>query len=268
MQGQVRVAGFDVVHESAAARRSLGYLAEEQTLDTEFRVEEFLALRAALKGVSLRASRQRVEEVCHQLDLQSHRRHLISQLSKGYRQRVGLADALLAQPQVLLLDEPTDGLDPVQRASTLRLIADLARRHTVLLSTHVLPEAESICERLLILDRGRLLADGAPSELLSAQGPSRVILAQCEGPAEALCAALSQVPGVASVRLQPARPRQPDVASGGSLTLRIELADAAERAVSDRIARAILSQGQLLSLSPQPRSIASLFQQLTQPIEE
>lgn len=265
--GRVRIAGCDVVQQGSAARRALGYLPEELPLDGEFRIEEFLGLRAALKGLDARQQRQRVDEVCTLLDLQGQRRQLIVQLSKGYRQRVGLADALLASPPVLLLDEPTDGLDPPQRAQTLRLIADLAQRHTVLLSTHVLPEAESICQRLLILDRGRLLADGSPSSLLADQPASHILLLQCAGPADALCTAVRQVAGVAAVTPRPGTgPAVGDddpSALAQTVTLLVELAPDAEPATADRIARAVLPLGRLLALAPQPRSLVSLFQQLT-----
>lgn len=273
--GRAQIAGFDVVTQARAARHALGYVPEEPVLDTEFRVAEFLDLRAALKGVPAAERRLRVEEVSHRIGLLEHRRTLIAQLSKGYRQRVALADALLAQPPVLLLDEPTDGLDPSQRAQTLRLIADLALRHTVLLSTHILPEAESVCQRLLILDRGRLLAEGAPACLLPAAASASPLLLHCQGPADQICEAVRHVEGVVAVRLlapawqvAPApAPAGAALAAGVEAMLQIDLADAGDRQAADRIARVVLPMGRLLSLAPQHRSLAALLRQPTHPPE-
>lgn len=271
--GRAQVAGFDVVTQARAARHALGYVPEEPVLDAEFRVGEFLELRAALKGVPAAECRPRVEEVSDRLGLLDQQRRLIAELSKGYRQRVGLADALLAQPPVLLLDEPTDGLDPVQRAQTLRLIADLARRHTVLLSTHILPEAESVCQRVLILDRGRLVAEGAPACLLPTSPSASPLLLHCQGPIAEICEVVRQVEGVSAVRLlTPALHVAPACAddafaSDVEAMLQIDLADACDRQAADRIARAVLPMGRLLSLAPQPASAAALFPQQTHPPE-
>lgn len=272
--GRARVAGLDVVREGPSARRALGYLPEEPVLDGEFRVVEFLHLRAALKGLSARQQRQRADEVCQQLGLQSQSRTLIRQLSKGYRQRVALADALLAKPAVLLLDEPTDGLDPTQRQQTLRLIASLAQQHTVLLSTHVLPEAESICQRVLILDRGRLLAAGTPTDLQRAQAGTARLLLRCEGHAPQLIEAVRAVHGVDEVQPLAAMGRpDPACTDDGSstdfgITLQIDLRDASDRHAADRIARAVLPVGRLLSIASPQRSLDTLFQQLTRPVEQ
>ncbi|HEX8953157.1 MAG TPA: ATP-binding cassette domain-containing protein, partial [Polyangia bacterium] len=138
--GQVSICGIDVAADPLAARARLGYLPESVPLYPEQRVEEYLSYRAALKGVPRRERRARIDEALAAVALAPERRRVIGQLSKGYRQRVGLADALLHQPDVLILDEPTDGLDPNQRRDTLALIARLGKERTVVLSTHILPE--------------------------------------------------------------------------------------------------------------------------------
>lgn len=163
--GEVRVAGHDVQTESLAVRRHIGYLPENCPLYPEMRVDEYLRYRAALKGVAAHRVRERVEAVKRQCGLADAGRRIIGQLSKGYRQRVGMADALVHEPPLLILDEPTIGLDPGQIRQTRDLIRSLAEHHTIVLSTHILPEVEAVCRRILILHRGRLVADDAAERL-------------------------------------------------------------------------------------------------------
>lgn len=268
--GRAAIAGYDLSRDRAAAQGSLGYLPEEAAFDGEFRVSEFLQQRAAIKGVAARGRSSRVTEVLAQVGLAHAGRQLIGQLSKGYRQRLGLADALLADPQVLLLDEPTDGLDPTQRAQTLQLIAALAQRHTVLLSTHVLPEAELICQRALILDAGRIVAGGTPTELTAGLAIADHIVLRCRGDQDALLTALSGVVGVASVSAAPdgAMPdaAEPSAAAGAVLRMNIELLPDHPQRTVDRIARSVLEIGELYSLTPQRRSLDVLFRHLTRKV--
>ncbi len=163
--GSVTVAGLDVLRESLKVRQQLGYLPENVPLYGEMRVEEYLRFRARLKGVTVRDAKSAVERAMGQCGLVPMRTRIVGQLSKGYRQRVGLADVLVAQPRLLILDEPTGGLDPHQRKEVLELIKGLAHDHTVLLSSHVLAEIETIATRVMIIQKGRLLASGRPSEL-------------------------------------------------------------------------------------------------------
>ena len=163
--GNVRVAGLDVLAESLKIRQLLGYLPENVPLYPELRVEEYLHFRGRLKGVAVREAKSAVERAMGQCGLLHMRRRIVGQLSKGYRQRVGLADALISRPRLLILDEPTGGLDPHQRKEVLELIKGLAHEHTVLLSSHVLAEIESISTRVMIIQKGRLLANGRVGEL-------------------------------------------------------------------------------------------------------
>src|SRR5207244_2467069 len=144
--GVARVAGFDVMLQSTEVRENIGYLPESVPLYPEMRVEEYLAFRAKLKGVSRTDRVKRVEYGLERCRLLTVRRRLINTLSKGYRQRVGLADAMIHNPPILILDEPTAGLDPLQIRETLALIKELGQSHTVLLSTHILSEVEAVCE--------------------------------------------------------------------------------------------------------------------------
>jgi ABC-2 type transport system ATP-binding protein len=156
--GTVRIGGYDVFHEPDEVRRRIGYMPENNPLHMEMRVREYLKFRARLKGLGRTRTRERVATVLEQCDLKDVQKRIIGQLSKGYKQRVGLADALVHEPELIILDEPTIGLDPNQLRAVRQLIKDLGGRHTVLLSTHILPEVEMTCSRVLILHSGQILA--------------------------------------------------------------------------------------------------------------
>src|SRR5919198_99687 len=159
--GKASIDGKDVFWDTIAARRRIGYLPESNPLYAEMRVEEYLRFRGGLKGMTNRETKQRLGYVLDRCWLRDVRRQLIGTLSKGYRQRVGLADALLAEPPVLILDEPTAGLDPTQIRSTRALIKELGREHTVLLSTHILSEVEMACDSAIIIHKGRVAERGS-----------------------------------------------------------------------------------------------------------
>jgi len=156
--GDIRIAGHDLLNESIEVRKKIGYMPENVPLYPDMRVQEFLAYRAGLKRVGGREIKKRVSEVMFKCGLHDVSRKLIGNLSRGYRQRVGLADALVNDPQLLILDEPTAGLDPNQIRSVRDLIKELGREHTILLSTHILPEVEMVCNRAVIINRGKIEA--------------------------------------------------------------------------------------------------------------
>jgi len=164
--GRASIAGFDVFAQSLQARAHLGYMPENVPLYSDMRVTEYLNYRAALKGVPHRRISERVGDVRELCGLKDVERKLIGTLSKGYRQRVGLADALVAEPDLLILDEPTIGLDPNQIRQVRELIKNLGRQHTILLSTHILPEVEMTCSRVIIIHKGRIEACDTPDNLL------------------------------------------------------------------------------------------------------
>ena len=157
-RGTARVAGFDVFHEAEEVRRRIGYMPENNPLHLDMRVREYLRFRARLKGLGGRRRRQRVDAVLQQCGLTEVQNRIIGQLSKGYRQRVGLADALVHEPDLIILDEPTIGLDPHQIRAVRALIKELGQKHTVFLSTHILSEVEMTCSRVIIIHQGRILA--------------------------------------------------------------------------------------------------------------
>lgn len=168
--GTASIDGYDVFWKPLEVRRRIGYMPENCPLYTDMRVHEYLRFRAGLKAIHGKAARQRVNYVMERCWLDGVERQLIGTLSKGYRQRVGLADALLADPPVLILDEPTSGLDPKQIRETRALIKELAVQHTLLLSTHILPEVEKTCQKIIIIDRGRVAAAGELDTLRATYG--------------------------------------------------------------------------------------------------
>ncbi len=242
--GRVELCGIDVAADPLAARARLGYLPESVPLYPEQRVDEYLAYRAALKSVPRRERRARIDEALAAVALTPERRRVIGQLSKGYRQRVGLADALLHRPDVLILDEPTDGLDPNQRRDTLALIAALGKERTVILSTHILPEVESVCARVVILDRGRVIVEGRPADLVDAD---RDLVLLARGDREAIVAALRAVDGVTDIVVQ----------DGDAYRVK------SARDVREAVARAVLTVGELRELRPAALGLERLFAQLT-----
>lgn len=187
--GSASVAGFDVLTQSMDVRRCVGYLPESVPLYPEMRVREYLNFRGKLHGLSPGERAAAITRVADRCWLGEVIDRPIGHLSKGYRQRVGLADALLHNPKILILDEPTVGLDPTQIRETRSLIRDLAREHTVMLSSHILPEVEATCQRIIIINRGRLVASGTPAELRTrVAGEGKLIAEVKTAPQEALAA--------------------------------------------------------------------------------
>jgi ABC-2 type transport system ATP-binding protein len=195
--GQASIAGFDVFWQPLEARRHIGYLPENCPLYTDMRVGEYLRFRAGLKGLHGGKAGERCDYVMRRCWLRDVHRQLIGTLSKGFRQRVGLADTLLADPPVLILDEPTAGLDPTQIHESRKLIRELGKEHTILLSTHILPEVEMTCDRVIIIHRGRVAASASLAEVAAPPGAPRVLIADVEGKVDP--APVRAVPGVGSV---------------------------------------------------------------------
>jgi ABC-2 type transport system ATP-binding protein len=202
--GTVRVAGLDVFHDSMEVRRRIGFMPENNPLHSDMRVREYLKFRARLKGLSRKKSRERVDIVMQQCGLTDVARRIIGQLSKGYRQRVGLADALVHEPELIILDEPTIGLDPHQIRSVRQLIKSLATTHTVLISTHILPEAEMTCNRMLIMYEGKILAADTPDNLQRQMSSNSQVIAEIAAPAAVLRECWMQMPEVEQFDVSPA----------------------------------------------------------------
>jgi ABC-2 type transport system ATP-binding protein len=199
--GGATINGFDIFRQSEQVRQNLGYLPENVPLYLEMRVDEYLDFRGRLRGMDRDSRRKRTDYVVDRCWLSSVRRRVIGHLSKGYRQRVGLADSLLHNPAVLILDEPTVGLDPSQIRETRKLIKDLGGDHTVMLSTHILPEVEAVCDHVIVIAGGKIVAQGSPDELRNSRRMQARVLVECRGPAEQVKNALSRVAGVGKVEV-------------------------------------------------------------------
>ncbi|MBI5387280.1 MAG: ATP-binding cassette domain-containing protein [Verrucomicrobia bacterium] len=194
--GTVRVAGLDVFTQADEVRRRIGYMPENNPLHKEMRVREYLKFRARLKGLSRPRSRERADVVMQQCALTEVSHRIIAHLSKGYQQRVGLADALVHEPELILLDEPTQGLDPNQIRAVRQLVKDLGKSHTILLSSHILPEVEMTCTRVLILHHGRILAADTPENLQKDQDEAGQVVAEIAAPREELRLAWEHTPEI------------------------------------------------------------------------
>ncbi len=197
--GSACVAGFDCRRDSLSVRRRVGYLPESNPLYPEMRVSEYLHFRASIKGVQRRERRMRVEEACDRCGLKNRQHSIIATLSKGYRQRVGLADAILHRPEVLILDEPTIGLDPNQMREVRILIRELGRDRTVLLSTHILSEVEKVCRRILIVNLGAIVAEGTPQQISEQLMKTGRLYLQVRGDGKGVKEVLDAMPGIMNV---------------------------------------------------------------------
>ncbi|MBI4336745.1 MAG: ATP-binding cassette domain-containing protein [Chloroflexi bacterium] len=253
--GAAKIAGFDVQTQSLDARKHIGYLPETVPLYTEMTVEDYLAYMGRIRSMDSRRLKRRMDEVIDIVRIGDYRNTHIGKLSKGYRQRVGLAQAVLHEPEVLILDEPTIGIDPIQVVETRHLIRSLGQDHTVILSTHILPEVSAVCQRVLIIHEGEVVAEDTPTNLAERlQGTERIEL-EVLGPAKEVVSALRAVPGVADVR------RQGDGATANHVYL-VECRRGAD--LREQLAKTIVQHGWgLLKLGSVSMSLEEVFLQLT-----
>ncbi len=200
--GSARVAGYDVFTQSMEVRQQIGYLPESVPLYSEMRVAPYLDFVAEVKGVGRSGRKARVAEVMDRCLITDVQNRLIGKLSKGYRQRVGLAQAIISDPAVLILDEPTIGLDPKQITEIRSLIKALAGEHTVILSTHILPEVSMLCGSVIIINKGSIVAQGPIDSLVERFFPAARVQVQLQGPPAAVRESLLAIPGVLSVHPQ------------------------------------------------------------------
>jgi len=254
--GTASVAGFDVMDQSMEVKKRIGYLPETPPLYPEMEVAEYLTFVGKLKGMGGNSLRKRVDEVSEKCNVADVRHKLVSKLSKGYKQRVGLAQAIIHNPEVLILDEPTSGLDPKQILETRDLIKGLAGEHTIILSTHILPEVEQICERVVIISRGKLVATDSMENLTNRMRGSEVIGLTVEGQSESgiVQEKLERVAGVSRVILK--------LAQDSSCAFEIESLQG--RNIRADLARAVVEAGwNLTELRPVSMSLEEVFLQLT-----
>jgi ABC-2 type transport system ATP-binding protein len=251
--GTARVAGFDVWEDSFEVRKRIGYMPEMVPLYPEMTVSSYLSFVASIRHV--REGRRRVEQIIDTCEITDFAGALIGRLSKGYRQRVGLAQALVHDPQVLILDEPTIGLDPRQIREVRRLIKSLGGSHTIILSTHILPEASEICNRLVIINEGEIAAEGTPEELASRLEQAGRVLVQVRDPSPDAARLMGAIEGVTGV--EASGENQYIVACGAGLDPRAE------------ISSLVVQQGWgLLELRPLGLTLEDIFLRLTTEEEE
>lgn len=269
--GQVRVAGHDVVQQPLLASKQVGYMPESAALYPEMRVGEYLKFRAALKQLPANQRLEQVEAALAKTEIAEVQMRRIGALSRGFRQRVALADALLGNPPILILDEPTAGLDPNQIHSVRQLIRQLGDKHTVLLSTHILSEVESICSRVLVISRGRLVAQGPIAELTRrAGGPqAQFVLTDPDNRAQALLQSMSNVADVEVLRgADESQPQEQLEAGQGAVHLHVRLEGGpAESAANLEQLVAMLVQQNVgvREVRIMENSLEDVFRQLTRP---
>jgi ABC-2 type transport system ATP-binding protein len=253
-EGTARVAGFDVFAQPLEVKKRVGYLPETPPLYPDMSVRDYLEFCARIKGVAAGERKARVDDAAEKCRVGDVQKTLIHKLSKGYRQRVGLAQAILHNPEVLILDEPTAGLDPKQIIETRELIRGLAGSHTVVLSTHILPEVSMTCGRVVIINKGRVVAEDTPDNLMRRLRGAGVLRVEARGEEAALVALVSSVPGVLAVH--------PRGVHDGAAWLDVE--SEAARDVRAEIAAAVVGKGfALLGLHQQGMSLEEIFLQLT-----
>jgi len=250
--GSAKVAGFDVFNQSLEVRKRIGYLPEQPPVYTDMTVKSYLNFVAKIKGVDPRERKNRVADVMEKTAVADRQNDVIRKLSKGYRQRVGLAQALVHNPDVLVLDEPTVGLDPNQIIEVRGLIKNLAGNHTIILSTHILPEVEMTCQRAVIINRGRVVAQDTIANMTQKQRGLGRLLLQVDGPSAAVREKLAGVNGVKKVH-----------ANSDS---RYEIESEPGRDVRRELAQAVVQNGWgLLELRPKDKdvSLEEVFLNLT-----
>ena len=199
--GAVLVGGYDIVAEGGKAKRLIGYLPEQPAFYPEMRVDEHLDFICGLRGAykDKKARAQHISEICAQVGISDVQRRMIRNLSKGYRQRVGFAQAIIGQPKVIILDEPTAGLDPSQIIEMRKMIKDCGRQSTVIVSSHILSEIQTVCSRVIVINEGRVIADDTPERLTAGADAIHGIRLRIKGEPEQVCAALLGTPGVQRV---------------------------------------------------------------------
>jgi ABC-2 type transport system ATP-binding protein len=253
-EGTVHVDGFEVFEKPLEVRRRIGYLPENPPLYTEMSVAGYLRFVAKIKGVHSSNLANEVTRVMDKVNITDVKERIISKLSKGYKQRVGIAQALLNDPPVLILDEPTIGLDPKQIQEVRELIKELAGKHTVVLSTHILPEVEQTCDRVIIIDKGKIVAVDTPQNLRAqGQGADRISL-EVEGPPSEVVSKLKAVGGVAAIKTI-------DQNDG---RVRLQVETELNRDVRRDLARAVVQNGWgLLELQASRMTLEDVFIKLT-----
>lgn len=253
--GTARIAGFDVTTDSLEVRRRIGYLPENPPLYLDMTVESYLDFVARIKNVPAERRAERVTDALQKTNITDKRTELIKRLSRGYKQRVGLAQALVHDPEVIVLDEPTVGLDPKQIIEVRHLIKGLAGTHTIILSTHILPEVSMTCDRVVIINKGKVAAVDTPQNLTAQLKGGQKVRVETQAPEKALCELLQQVPGASSVQVEAAH-------ADGHMVVTVEASLGKD--IRSAIAAKIVERGwPLFELRGMSLSLEEIFLELT-----
>ena len=253
-EGSITVDGFDTLENPLEAKKRIGYLPEIPPLYTDMTVKEYLNFMYDLKKVKL-PRKEHIAEICSLVKIDDVYGRLIANLSKGYRQRVGIAQALLGAPQLIILDEPTVGLDPAQVIEIRRLIRELGKSHTVILSSHILSEVQAVCSQVLILSKGHLVAVGAPEQLAEKLNPGSRLRATALGGGKTVLKTVGSIPGIRKVEIESE--------ADGQVTFTAESADASDRRAE--VSRALSQAGcTVLALAAENRTLEEVFLALTE----
>ena len=250
--GKATVAGYDVWEDPMEVKQRIGYLPENVPLYTDMPVETYLSFVAEVKGVAAKGRAKKIREVMKQCGLTDVARRYIGNLSKGYRQRVGIAQALVGNPQVLILDEPTIGLDPKQIVEIRQLIKGLAGAKTVILSTHILPEVAMTCDRVVIINEGRVIAEDRPENLIAQRQGAFRISVLVAGPKKEVMASIKGIPGALSI-----------TAHGKGTATAVPYIVESREDIRQELAKKVVHKGWgLLELRPERVSLEDVFMQL------
>ena len=250
-RGSVKIFGYDITESPLEAKEMLGYLPDVPPLHMEMTVGDYIAFVAKLRGLESSRLSARLNEVLTKLELHSVEGRVIGNLSKGYRQRVALAQALVHNPKVLVLDEPTEGLDPNQIAHIRELIKSLAGKHTIILSSHILSEVEQVCEKIIIIHKGSIVQEGTYQELLEQMSSERSYVLRVEKEIDKLTSELQQIEGITTPRLE-------------ANAIEFSLRQDAATGTADSVARKVIDGGYgLKELSIKSKSLEDVFFQVT-----
>ena len=251
--GAANIAGFNTMTDSLDARRHIGYLPETVPLYTDMTVEDYLKFLGTIRGMRKDHLKRRIDSAIERVKLGDYRKSFISKLSKGYRQRTGLAQAILHEPEVLILDEPTVGIDPVQVVETRQLIKELGQEQTLLLSTHILPEVSATCDRVIIINEGLIVAEDTPDNLAVRLRGTEQIQADIRGPSAEVIKSIREIAGVTSAR-------HIETAIGS----RYNIESSSGTDIREAIAQMVVTNNWgLLQLNVVPMSLEEIFLELT-----
>lgn len=253
--GQVVIDGIDIADDPIATRRKIGYLPETVPLYEDMRVYEYLKFVAEVRGLSKDETRKRIKEVIDICGLRSVVRQPIEELSKGYRQRVGLAQAIMHNPDILILDEPTTGLDPNQIVEIRNLIKELGKEKTVIFSTHILGEVSAVCDRAIIIKKGKIVGEGSPEELAQKAGAKEIVYVKIRGPREEVLSKIKSIERVANAE-------QKDKESEDVFGYEVEAKDGAD--IREALSKIVMDNNWgILEFNKKSVSLEDAFRELT-----